>query len=109
MIYEKYQGQSPCYLKNLHQAVYRFPNQKGIFSMLFLQKKKKREKSLTYSSSWPLLIPSCRQRTKRRVAALKVNERPCIVEKSGHQSSRVLGAQHRFYIQITEAIKLTGP
>lgn len=74
--------------------------------MLFQQEK--REKGFTHSLSWPSLIPSCRQRTKKKVAAVDVNERPCMVKKSGHQSSRILGAQHRFYIQITEAEKLAG-
>lgn len=54
------------------------------------------------------MIPSCRQRTKKKVAAVDVNERPCMVKKSGHQSSRILGTQHTFYIQIAEAEKLAG-
>lgn len=53
------------------------------------------------------MIPSCRHRTKR-VAALNITERRSMVEKPGQQSSRVVGAQCRFYIQMEEAEKLAG-
>lgn len=51
------------------------------------------------------MIPSCRPRTKR-VAALNMNEKLLMVEKTEHLNSRATGAQHKFYIQIEEAEKL---